>query len=174
MSTRLRIILPSAIGAASLPLVFWDISNARVIESMGMGWDTGAPIWPYEAPDIFLRLLNGPAYSIAMPIANWLRLAEPTHLFVVLPAILIWWWFLGFTLDRGLGRWPFLAMVVVLVALLLWSATAIPGVFRLRLDDQSLLSATLLIVRFLTPVAWFIALTPLLFLRTRRVAGQLT
>lgn len=173
MSMRPRTILPAVTGAASLPLVFWDISNARVIESMGMAWDTGAPIWPYEASDIFLRLLNAPAYSIAMPLANWLRLAEPTHLFVVVPAILIWWWFLGFTLDRGLGRWPLLGMVVVLVALLLWSATVIPGVFRLRLNDQALLSATLLIVHFLTPVVWLIALTSLLFLRTKGVAGQL-
>jgi hypothetical protein len=108
-----------------------------------------------------------------MPIANWLRLAEPTHLFVVVPAILIWWWFLGFTLDRGLSRWPSFGMVVVLVALLLWSATVIPGVFRVRLEDQALLSATLLIVHFLTPVVWIIALTSLLFLKAKRVTSQL-
>jgi hypothetical protein len=131
---------------------------------MGMAWDTGAPIWPYQASDILLRLLNGPVYSIAMPIANLLRLAAPTHLLVVVPAILMWWWFLGLTLDRGLTRWPFFAMFIVLVMLLLWAATAIPGIFRLRLDCRVFhLSTTLLILRFTTPAAWFIALTYLLF-----------
>lgn len=157
MSTRLRVALPSVIGVLSLPLVIWDINNARLIESMGMAWDTGVPLWPFEASDILLRLLNAPAYSIAMPIANWLRLAAPTHLLVVVPAILIWWWFLGLVLDRGLGRWPFLGMFVVLSALLLWAATAIPGIFRLRLDDQVFyLSTTLMIARLLTPVAWLL------------------
>ena len=64
-------------GIASLPLVLWDIHNERVIASVGMGWDMGAPIWPYQAADILMRLLNCPAYSIVMPIANWLRLAAP-------------------------------------------------------------------------------------------------
>ncbi len=67
-------------GIVSLPLVLWDIRNDHVIESMGMAWDTGAPIWPYQASDILLRLLNGPAYSVAMPIANLLRLGAPMHL----------------------------------------------------------------------------------------------
>ncbi len=169
MSTRLRIVLPSVIGVLSVPLIFWDIHNARVIESMGMAWDTGAPIWPYQASDILLRLLNGPAYSIAMPIANLLRLAAPTDLLLAVPTILIWWWFLGLTLDRGLTRWRFFGMFVVLVALLLWTAAAVPGVFRLRLDYQPFhLSTTLLILRFLTPAAWFIALTSLLLVEAKR------
>jgi len=104
MSKRLRIVLPSVMGVLSLPLIFWDIHNARAIESMGMAWDTGAPIWPYQASDILLRLLNGPAYFIAVPLANILRLAAPSHHLLVFPAILIWWWFLGLRLDDGLVR----------------------------------------------------------------------
>lgn len=170
MSTRLRIILPSVMGIVSLPLVLWDIHNERVIGSMGMAWDTGAPIWPYQASDILLRLLNGPAYSVAMPIANLLRLAAPTHHLLVVPAILIWWWFLGWILDRRLARWPLFGIFVVLVALLLWAATSTPDVFRLRIDYRaSHLSTTLLILRFLTPVAWFILLTSLLLVKARRV-----
>ena len=170
MSTRLRIVLPSVMGIVSLPLVLWDIHNARVIESMGMAWDMGAPICSYQASDILLRLLNGPAYSIAMPIANLLRLAAPTHLVLVVPAILIWWWFLGLTLDRGLARWPLFGMLVVLVALLLWSAVAVPSVFRFGLDYRAFdLSTALLILRFLTPAVWFIALTSLLLVRAKRV-----
>jgi hypothetical protein len=171
MSTRLRIVLPSAIGVLSVPLIFWDIHNARVIASVGMGWDMGAPIWPYQAADILMRLLNCPAYSIVMPIANWLRLAAPTHLFLVVPAILIWWWFVGFTLDRGLARWSLFAMSVVLVTLLLWSAVVIPAVFRLRPDYSAshLLSTTLLFLRFITPVAWFIVLASLSLTQAKRV-----
>jgi hypothetical protein len=70
MGVRLRIILPSVMGIVSLPLVLWDIHNGRVIESMGMAWDTGAPIWPYQTSDILLRLLDGPAYYVTMPFAN--------------------------------------------------------------------------------------------------------
>ena len=170
MSIRLRIVLPSAIGILSVPLIFWDIHNAHVIESMGMAWDTGAPIWPYQASDILMRLLNCPAYSIVMPIASWLRLAAPTHLLLVIPAILIWWCFLGFTLDRGLARWSLFGMSVVLVALLLWTAAVIPSIFRLRLDYRAFnLSTTLLILRLMTPVAWFIVLTSLSLARAKRV-----
>jgi len=76
---------------------------------------------------------------------------------------------LGLTLDRGLTRWRFFGMFVVLVALLLWTAAAVPGVFRLRLDYQPFhLSTTLLILRFLTPAAWFIALTSLLLVEAKR------
>jgi hypothetical protein len=118
-----------------------------------------------------MRLLNCPAYSIVMPIANWLRLAAPTHLFLVIPAILIWWWFAGFTLDRGLARWSLIAMSVVLVTLLLWSAAAIPAVFRLRPDYSAshVLSATLPLLRFITPVAWFILLASLSLVQAKRV-----
>lgn len=54
------------------------------------------------------------------------------HILLVIPVT--WWWFLGLTLDRGLAHWSFLAMLVVLLALLLWAATTIPGIFRIRLD----------------------------------------
>src|ERR1017187_908976 len=131
MSMRLRIVLPSVMGIISLPLVFWDIHNARVIESMGMAWDTGAPIWPYQASDILLRLLNGPAYFVAMPVANSLRLAAPSHHILVFPAILFWWGLLGLRLDHGIvktrSRWrgPVFGVLVALTAVLLWSATVV-------------------------------------------------
>jgi len=104
-------------GGISLPLVIWDIHNERVIESMGMAWDTGAPIWPYQTSDILLHFLNGPAYFIAQPLANVLRLGGPSHFLVVLPAILIWWWFVGTRLDDGWPlaesrwRWPVFALL---------------------------------------------------------------
>jgi len=170
MRTRLRVALPSVIGILSVPLIFWDIHNAGVIESMGMDWDMGAPMWPYQASDILLRSINGPAYSVAMPIANLLRLAAPIHLLLVIPSILIWWWFLGLTLDRGLARWSYFVILVVLVTLLLWSTTTIPAIFRLRLGCRALHVTTILVIlRFLTPAAWFVALTSRLCIGRKRV-----
>jgi hypothetical protein len=162
-------------GILSLPLMLWDIHNGAVIASMGMAWDTGPPIWPYQASDILLRFLNGPAYSIAMPIANFLKLAAPRHHLLVFLAILIWWWFLGFTLDRGSAwkkahwRWPLMGMLAVLIALFLWTAVAADA---LRLWSQAGAfrpPSTLLILRFLCPATWFITLASLLVGATRRV-----
>ena len=39
---------------------------------MGMGWDDGAPVWPYQTPNILLFTLNTPAYFVA----NFFRLVE--------------------------------------------------------------------------------------------------
>src|SRR5271156_22426 len=164
MGTRLRIILPSAMGVVSLPLVLWDIHNARVIESMGMAWDTGAPIWPYQTSDILLRLLTFPAYFIAMPITNALRLVAPGQYLLVFPAIVLWWWFLGLQLDHGLviaksrWRWPVFSFLIVLAVLLLWAATSVSAEsfrwwFRYA-EVFSNLSALLMMMRFLTPAAW--------------------
>jgi hypothetical protein len=180
MSTRFRITLPSAMGVASLPLMLWDIHNERVIVSMGMAWDTGAPIWPYQTSDILLRLLNGPAYFIAMPIANVLRLVAPRHYLLVIPAILIWWWFVGLRLDNGLvttktrWRWPVFSFLVVLAVLLLWAATSISAEsfrwwFRYA-EVFNRLNALLMMTRFLTPAAWCAFLTLLVLAAAKRVA----
>ena len=118
MSKRLRIVLPSVMGIVSLPLVLWDIHNARVIESMGMAWDMGAPIWPYQASDILLRLLNGPAYSIAMPIANLLRLAAPAHLALVVRSqfLVRGGGIVGFSALHGFGALYFAFVFLTVVA----------------------------------------------------------
>ena len=151
-------------GIASLPMMLWDIHNERVIVSMGMAWDTGAPTWPYQASDICLRLLNGPAYFLTMPIANILRLAAPSHHFVVFPAILLWWWFLGLRFDKGLvttksrWRWPVFSVLVVLGVVLLWGAMSISAdSFRWWFkyaEGFGGLNALLMMTRFLTPAAW--------------------
>ncbi len=157
------------IGVLSLPLLLWDIHNARVIESMGMAWDMGAPIWPYQASDILLRIINGPAYVISMPIATLFRLAPPMHLLLIVPAIVMSWWFLGLTLDRGLTRWSLYAMIAVVIALLLWAASDTPRIFRASFGYRSFdLSTVLLVVRFVTPAAWFVALALLLCVKAKR------
>jgi hypothetical protein len=180
MGTRFRIILPSVMGIVSLPLVLWDIHNERVIESMGMAWDTGAPIWPYQTSDILLRLLNFPAYFIAMPIVNALRLFATGQYLVVFPTILLWWWLLGLQLDRGLviaksrWRWPLFSFLVVCAILLLWAATSVSAEsFHWWFRYAGLsggLNALLMMTRFLTPAAWSIVIALLGVTASKRVA----
>jgi hypothetical protein len=180
MSTQLRITLPISMGIASLPLMFWDIHNERVIVSMGMAWDMGAPIWPYQTSDILLRLLNGPAYFITMPLANTFRLVAPSHYLLVFPAILLWWWFLGLRLDHGLvitksrWRWPVFSVLVVLAVVLLLAATSISAEsfrwwFRYA-EVSSHLNAVLMMTRFLTPAAWCVFIALLALTAAKRVA----
>jgi len=54
MKLTFRILLPAVMGALSVALMVWDSQNQRVIRSMGMAWDTGAPLWPYQTPDTLL------------------------------------------------------------------------------------------------------------------------
>jgi hypothetical protein len=180
MNTPLRIILPTVMGVVSLPLVLWDIYNARVTVSMGMAWDTGAPIWPYQTSDILLRLLNGPAYFVSMPFANALRLATPSHYLLVFPAILFWWWFLGLRLDHGLvttksrWRWPVFSVLLALAGLLLWAATSISAEsfrwwFRYA-GAFSRLNALLILTRLLTPAAWSVVIAFLAVTAARRIS----
>jgi hypothetical protein len=166
-------------GITSLPLVLWDIHNERAIVSTGMAWDTGAPVWPYQTSDILLRLLNGPAYFVTMPFANALRLVAPNHYLLVFPAILLWWWFVGRRLDHGLvitksrWRWPAFSVLVALAVLLLWAATSISAEsfrwwFRYA-EVFSNPSALLMMMRFLTPTAWCVAIALLAVTAARRV-----
>jgi hypothetical protein len=168
-------------GAVSLPLIFWDVYNERVIESVGMGWDTGAPIWPYQTSDILLRLLNGPAYYLTVPVTNFFRLAAARHYILVFPAILIWWWLFGLRLDRGFvrtksrWRWPIFAALVVLAAILLLAATVVSrDAFHWWFEYGRNFNreGTLLMLRFLGPAVWCVALTGLLVLAAKRLATQ--
>jgi hypothetical protein len=181
MNTRLRIILPSVMGAISSPLVIWAIYNQRVIASMGMGWDTGAPIWPYQTPQFLLYFLNYPAHYIAQPMANHLGLVSPEDYFLLFPTTLIWWWLLGRQLDHGLvgeksrGNWLFFAILVALAVLFLWAAV-IAAVDALRwwfqYGESVWTSSTLLMMLQLAPVVWGCALGLGIAIAAKRVAAQ--
>ena len=174
MRTRFRIVLPLAVAAISIPLIVWDIHNEYVVVSMGMAWDTGAPLWPYQTPDIALRLLSFPAYIIAMPIANWLGLwlHIGASYFATGPLILGWWWLLGFWLDRELvgelrnRRWLVFSLLVVIGLMLLSVAvTACLDTYRWWLRYGSNLgsvSTALILIRSLTPAVHAIAIGILL------------
>ena len=177
---RLRRILPSLFFAVSLPLVIWDTYNQRVIVSMGMAWDTGAPVWPYRTPDILLRFLNGPAYIVAQPIVNLLRFFPPESYVVVLPTSILWWWFFGLILDRGLvgprwrRRWPLFVALTSLSAFLLWAAiSTFNDAFRwwFQYGRGFWNSTTLLMVSSLTPTVWCAILALLTSIAAKRVVG---
>jgi hypothetical protein len=161
--TRLRIVLPTAIGALSAMLTIWDIHNWNVIGSMGMAWDTGAPIWPYQTPDILLRLINFPAFLAAMPLSNLLKLMAPAYHLLVFPAGLVWWWLVGLHLDRRTmnrehqRRWAMFVVLAICCGLLVTAAVAevasVLGWYSKY--GGALLSVNKLgVLRFLTPALW--------------------
>jgi hypothetical protein len=102
MRRKLRILLPGAMGAISFLLVLWDVRSQVVIASKGMGWDMGAPLWPYQTPSLLFYFLNYPAICIAQPMSNHLDLATPKHYLLIFPATLLSWWFFGLEVDHGL------------------------------------------------------------------------
>ena len=108
-------------GSLSLALFAWEHQNNRVIESMGMAWDMGPPIWPYQAVPLFSYALNAPAYIVCWPLiklinapADWIEYA------IWLPAITALWWWVGARMDFGLlgrGKWPHTKLVAVVLLL---------------------------------------------------------
>src|SRR6266478_2696885 len=100
---RYRVVLPIFFGLVSFVLIAWEFHNERVIQSMGMAWDTGPPIWPYQASWILLQGINPPAYLIDLPVFMAFRLSSgPPQLALELLTILPWWWFVGSRIDFGL------------------------------------------------------------------------
>jgi hypothetical protein len=160
---RLRLILPFVTGAVSVPLVIWDIHNQRVISSMGMAWDTGAPLWPYQTPHLLLYFLNYPAHFIARPVANYLELLVPQYDSFIFPIALFWWWVFGLTLDRASlrfdsrWRWPTFTALIALAAVLSCVAmsTLVNG-FRWWFEYGIALwnAQTLVMLIFLAPTVW--------------------
>lgn len=118
-----RLWLPGVLGCATAGLMAWEQANARVIASMGMAWDTGAPMWPYQTPEILLAILNAPAYIIAAPV--WwtfnLNSAEQRHPVLLIASVALWF-FVGRAIDdrrRATKRMPvrlWLRLLFVIVA----------------------------------------------------------
>jgi hypothetical protein len=65
---RFRGWLPVVQGGIAAALMAWDLYNQSVISSMGMAWDTGAPIWPYQTSEILIVAINAPAYVLCRPL----------------------------------------------------------------------------------------------------------
>jgi hypothetical protein len=72
MRVPLKLSLPSSMGLLFAILMVWDLHNQRIIRSIGMGWDTGAPLWPFQTPDTLLFALNLPAFVFSHASARYL------------------------------------------------------------------------------------------------------
>jgi hypothetical protein len=59
--TGFQVVLPIVFAFLAMVLLRWEYQNERVVASMGMGWDTAAPLWPYRAVQIISYAINGPA-----------------------------------------------------------------------------------------------------------------
>jgi len=102
-SIRFRVVLPLTLGFLALALFAWDYENERVVASMGMGWDTGPPIWPYRAVPLFSYAVNTPSYEISRPILKLLDLRTSSLQYAVwFSAIMALWWWIGTSIDFGL------------------------------------------------------------------------
>jgi hypothetical protein len=100
---RFRLVLPLVFGCLAIALIAWELHNERVIEGVGMGWDTGPPIWPYESSWILLQAINAPAYALDLLLSLLLGVRNnQARLLLEFPTILIWWWFIGWRVDFGL------------------------------------------------------------------------
>lgn len=101
---RYRVALPIVFGGLAVVLMAWDIHNTQVIESMGIAWDTDAPIWPYRASFLILFTVNFPAFLLAAPFFLLDQLQAYPRRIMILPLIALWWW-IGTRIDFGiLGR----------------------------------------------------------------------
>ncbi len=102
---RYRRALPIVLGGFAAVLMAWDIHNTHVIESIGMAWDTGAPIWPYQASSVILFAVNFPAFVLAAPLFLLGQLQTYPTRTMILSLIALWWWWIGTRIDFGiLGR----------------------------------------------------------------------
>ena len=168
MGKKLRFILPIVFGTLSAVLMVWDIFNLRVISSMGMAWDTGAPLWPYQTPDILFFALNTPAFILAALPSNLLGLIGSIRYVVLFPCVLLWWWFVGTVFDRRLLKpsvrkgWSRLVLSSLLAAIfVILGAYGSWDTFRWwqNYGDSFLSWRLLIVLRLLAPSIWCFVLS---------------
>lgn len=100
---RFRIILPIIFASTAILLFDWDYENSRVVASMGMGWDDGPPMWPYQTVPLISYAINAPVYVVSEPILKILDLRTSWLQYAVwFPLIVAMWWWVGTCIDFGL------------------------------------------------------------------------
>ena len=143
-------------GGISGILTIWDYYNCTVIERMGMAWDTGAPVWPFQTPDILLHVLNGPALLLTF------GLVSPKQHLIWYPAAVLMWWSIGKIVDRkriqSPRNWFVFRIIFPLIALcLIWfAASMLISTYEWwgRHGREFSLSNSLLVLKFATPTLW--------------------
>lgn len=166
MRHPLKLVLPVVMGLVCGMLMVWDLHNQRIITSMGMAWDTGAPLWPYQTPDTLLFALNTPA-SLVSAASNYFfkfGVINPMqHYATLFPAILAWWWLIGAYLDRhregndsGKRRIRPVFLCLLAVALISVGAEESHWAFRWWWTYSRTLasSSDLILMRLLAPSIW--------------------
>jgi hypothetical protein len=164
MGKKSRLILPIVLGVLSASLMVWDIYNQRVISSMGMAWDTGAPLWPYQTPDTLFLALNTPAFVLAFPALYLLHsIHSSIHYVVLFPCVILWWWFVGIVLDRRLlqpavrKRWTrFVMSSLLAIIFFILGVSGSWDTFRWwqTYGDSFLSWRILIVLRSLAPSIW--------------------
>jgi hypothetical protein len=172
---RYQIILPLIFGTVSGLLMIWDLHNVRVIEGMGMAWDTGPPVWPYEASRIALVWINAPAYAISAPFLFIFNLRTPVQRYsLVLPSVLMWWWWLGRRIDFGLlpsrshrQRWRISVSLIVVASILCYIGIQAILDYARSWSEYGHLGSGLL--PSIGPTVWCLAIAAALILSAFRV-----
>ena len=149
-------------GLVDLVLILWDIHNVRVIESVGMGWDTGAPLWPYQTPATLLFALNTPAYLVGVPIGRALRLYSLWHYIIQFPLFLCWWFLAGYALDSAFwkgerlrSRWKGVAVICGVILTAIGAAVLRDAVvWWIQYCGRLLTSQNIITLRLSAPGLW--------------------
>jgi len=156
----------------TIALTVWDIHNWNIIGKMGMAWDTGAPVWPYQAPDILLRLMNFPAYVIGVPLSNLLGLTAPKYHLLVLPIAIAFWILVGtvFHIRRrkqsSRTLWRCCMVLLATVVLLSCASAVLWDSYRWwSIYGHSAARSWLVLLRLETPALWCIMAACALSLR---------
>jgi hypothetical protein len=181
MKVPLKVALPTVMGLLCALLMLWDLHNQRVIRSMGMAWDTGAPLWPYQTPDTLLFALNTPAFFISNAREFYFRVGaiSPLSYSMFFPAILVWWWLVGLYLDRRLlresvQRAPIWALLLCLLAIGLIALGVEESRWAFRwwwTYSRAVFSVSdLILLRLLAPSIWCVVLGFVALLAARRRA----
>jgi hypothetical protein len=174
MTHRYAVRLPIIVGLVITPLMVWDIHNQRVIQSMGMAWDTGAPVWPYQTAEILFFFINLPAFVPSIPVAKILHLWVPRHYAVLFPAAVLWWFIIGSIVDGRatafIRRSKRLANVVLALVAVIFACCGIAVCrhflqWRATYPDADFYADTLVMLRLLAPAVWSF------FLATMATAG---
>ena len=166
----LKALLPLLMGFVNTALVVWDQHNERVIMHQGMNWDTGAPLWPYQTPNIMLFALNLPAYGVSMFGIHYFPFTgvDAMHYSAFFVAALVWWWLAGRYLDRRslrecVQRTPIRALSLGLLAVGLIALGAEEARWAIRwwwTYSRTVLSVTdLILLRLFVPTIWCFALS---------------